>query len=52
MGIEPDLNFMQLRFKSKPTLDLPKYINALKTIISWEIRRTFLEVKEKLWRNA
>ncbi|MFX0196506.1 MAG: IS200/IS605 family transposase, partial [Candidatus Hodarchaeota archaeon] len=42
---------MQLRFKSKSTKDPPKYINALKPITSREIRYTFLEVKEKLWRN-
>jgi len=52
LGIEPNMDHVHLLFKSKPTLDLPKYINALKTITSREIRRTFPEVKEKLWRNA
>jgi putative transposase len=39
-------------FKAGPTLDLPKYINALKTITSREIRRNFPEVKQVLWRDA
>ena len=52
LGIEPNTDHVHLLFKSKPTLDLPKYINALKTITSREIRRTFPAVKDKLWRNA
>ena len=52
LGIEPNTDHVHLLFKSKPTLVLPKYINALKTITSREIRRNFPEVKEKLWRNA
>jgi len=52
LGIEPDTNHVHLLFKSKPTLVLPKYINALKTITSREIRRNFPEVKETLWKNV
>jgi putative transposase len=36
-------------FKARPTLDIPKYLNALKTISSREIRRNFPEIKKKLW---
>ena len=36
---------------AKPTLNIPKYINALK-ITSREIRRKFPEVKRKLWKNV
>jgi len=39
-------------FKAKQTLDIPKYINAIKTISSRQIRRNFPEVKEKLWKEA
>jgi len=39
-------------FKAKPTLDAPRYLNALKTITSREIRRNFPEVKERLWKDA
>jgi len=35
-------------FKSKPTLDIPKYINTLKTVTSREIRKNYPEVKELL----
>jgi len=49
LGIELNMDHVHLLFKSKPTLDLPKYINALKIITSREIRRIFPEVKDKLW---
>jgi putative transposase len=39
-------------FEAKPTLDIPRYINALKTITSREIRRNFPEVKETLKRGT
>jgi len=52
LAIECDADHVHILFKAKPTLDIPKYINALKTITSREIRRKFPEVKEKLWRNA
>jgi len=52
LAIETDQDHVHMLFKAKPTLNIPKYINALKTITSREIRRNFPEVKEKLWRNA
>jgi len=51
LRIEPDKNYVLLLFRSKPTLVLPKYIFALKTLTSREIRRNFLEVKIKLWKK-
>jgi putative transposase len=39
-------------FKSKPTLEIPKYLNALKTITSREIRRNFPQVKETVRDDA
>ena len=52
LAIETDQDHVRILFKAKPTLNIPKYINAFKTITSREIRRNFPEVKEKLWRNA
>ncbi len=52
LAIETDQDHVHVLFKAKPTLNIPEYINALKTITSREIRRNFPEVKEKLWRNA
>jgi putative transposase len=39
-------------FTSKPTLDIPKYINALKTITSREMRTEFTEIKLLLWEDT
>lgn len=49
---ECDMDHIHLIFKSKPTLDLTKYINALKTITSREIRRNFPNVIEELRNGA
>ncbi|CAG0996610.1 hypothetical protein METP3_03003 [Methanosarcinales archaeon] len=47
-----DIDHFHMIFKSKPTLEIPKYLNAIKTITSREIRRTYPELKEKLWGDA
>jgi len=52
LAIECDADHVHILFKAKPTLNIPKYINALKTITSREIRRKFPEVKEKLGKNV
>ncbi|NPE31625.1 IS200/IS605 family transposase, partial [Methanococcoides sp. SA1] len=39
LNIECDKDHFHMIFKSKPTLEIPKYINAIKTISSREIRR-------------
>lgn len=49
---ECDKDHIHIIFKAKPTLDIPKYINSLKTITSREIRRNFPDVKKLLWGNA
>ena len=51
LGIEPDKDHFHLLFKGKPTLDLAKYIQTIKTITSREIQRNFPEVKKKLWKQ-
>lgn len=52
LNIECDKDHMHLLFKAKPTTELPKYINAIKTITSREIRRNYPEVKNILWGDA
>ena len=49
---ECDLDHIHIIFKARPTLDITKYLNALKTISSREIRRNFPEIKKKLWKDA
>ena len=49
---ECDKDHIHIIFKAKPTLNIPKYLNTLKTITSREIRRNYPEVKEKLWKDA
>lgn len=49
--IECDKDHFHMIFKAKPTLNIPKYLNAIKTITSREIQRRFPEVKEKLWKG-
>ena len=51
LDLECDKDHFHMIFKAKPTLDIPKYINAIKTISSREIQRCFPEVKEKLWKG-
>jgi len=45
LNIECDKDHFHLLFTSQPTLDIPKYINTIKTITSREIRREFPEIK-------
>ena len=52
LAIECDKDHVHMLFKAKQTLNIPKYINTLKTITSREIRRNFPEVKAKLWKNV
>ena len=48
---ECDKDHIHIIFKGKPTLNIPKYLNALKTISSREIQRNFPGVKTKLWKG-
>jgi putative transposase len=52
LGVECDKDHFHLLFKCKPTLDIPKYLNTLKTISSREINRKFPDVKKLLYDNA
>ncbi len=52
LNLECDKDYFHMIFKSKPTLDIPKYLNAVKTITSRELRRNFPGIKGKLTGNA
>ena len=52
LNIECDKDHFHMIFTSQPTLDIPKYINTIKTITSREIRKEFPEVKVLLWENS
>ncbi|MDP3011839.1 MAG: IS200/IS605 family transposase [Candidatus Hydromicrobium sp.] len=52
LNMECDKDHFHLLFKAKPTLDIPKYLNAVKTISSREIRRKFPKIKKKLWEDT
>ncbi len=49
---ECDKDHIHIIFRAKPTLNTPKYSNALKTITSREIKRNFPKVTKKLWKSA
>ncbi|MGC9176029.1 MAG: IS200/IS605 family transposase [Thermoplasmata archaeon] len=49
LSTETDKDHVHILLNATPRLDIPKYINALKTITSREICRRFPEVKEQLW---
>ena len=52
LNIEADKSHFHMIFKTKPSIDMSKYINAIKTISSREIRRKFPEVFKLLWKDA
>jgi len=52
LSIECDKDHFHMIFTTKPTLDIPKYINTIKTITSREIRKEFPEVKLLLWEDT
>lgn len=52
LNVECDVDHYHMIFKSKPTLEIPKYINAIKTITSREIKRNFPETQKYLWGEA
>ncbi|MHA1386232.1 MAG: IS200/IS605 family transposase, partial [Candidatus Helarchaeota archaeon] len=49
---EVNQDHVHILFKSKPTLDIPKYINSLKGVSSRYLRKEFEEIKKKLWGKS
>ena len=53
VNIEPDKDYFYMTFKGKPTLEITKYLNAIKCITSREIQRNFPELKKgALWNPS
>ncbi len=48
LEMECDKDHFHMLFKSTPMINIPQFINAIKTITSREIRREFPEVKKQL----
>ncbi len=49
LDLECDKDHFHMLFKSIPTLNIPQFINTVKTITSREIQRKFPEVEKDLW---
>jgi len=51
LNIECDKDHFHMIFKTKPKIEITKYINSFKTITSREIQRNFPEIKKQLWNH-
>ena len=51
LDIECDKDHFHMLFKASPRLNIPQFINAVKTITSREIQRNFPDVKKELWEG-
>lgn len=51
LNVEMDKDHFHALFKGKPTLNIPRYINTLKTISSREIQRKFPQLQNILWNK-
>jgi putative transposase len=51
LDLECDKDHFHMLFKSTPLLNIPQFVNAVKTITSREIQRKFPEVKKDLWKG-
>ena len=51
LEIECDKDHFHMLFKSSPLLNIPQFINAVKTITSKEIQRRFPDIKRELWKG-
>ena len=51
LEIECDKDHFHMLFKSTPLLNIPQFVNAIKTITSREIQRNFPDVKKELWKG-
>jgi putative transposase len=51
LDIECDKDHLNMLFKATPLLNIPQFINAIKTITSREIQRKFPGVKKELYNG-
>ena len=47
-----DIDHIHILFTAEPTTNLSKFINAYKSASSRMIKKTYLEIKDKLWEEA
>ena len=52
LNIECGKDHFHLLFTAKLSLDIPKYINTIKTITSREIQKNFPKVNTMLWKDT
>lgn len=52
LNLEADVDHFHMIFKAKPTLEIPRYLNIMKTITSREIRRNFPNAREMVKDDA
>ena len=51
LEMECDKDHSHMLFRASPWLNIPQFINAVKTITSREIQRNFPDVKKELWKG-
>jgi putative transposase len=51
MNIECDKDHIHMIFKTRQTIAIPKFINAIKTITSREIRSNFSNIEMRIWND-
>ena len=51
LEIECDKDHFHMLFKASLLLNIPQFINAVKTITSREIQRRFPDIKRELWKG-
>lgn len=49
---EVNQDYIHILFKSKPTLNIPRYINSVKGVSSRNLRIEFEEIKKQLWGKS
>jgi putative transposase len=49
---ETDQDHIHILFSSKPTIQISKFINSLKSVSARMLFREFPEIKEKLWGGS
>jgi len=51
LDMECDRDHFHMLFKSTPGLNIPQFINAVRTITSREIQRNFPEARKEPWKG-
>lgn len=51
LKIECDKDYFRMLFRASPLLNIPQFVNAVKTIMSRKTQRRFPDVKKEVWRR-